>query len=146
MPQKETFSVRLTQDMSDAIERYADENDVSQAEALRRAVRDQYLQPTTDGGEVVDRVNERVDELDAAVDERVDELDATVVERVDQLEQQQARQNWGDTVQNGVNLAGIAFIVAYFTGGVSGSLALLAAVVIIVAEVATLAYNYGVAR
>ncbi len=142
MPEKETFSVRLTQDMSDAIEQYADENDVSQAEALRRAVRDQYLQPSTDGGEVIDRV----DELDAAVDERVDELGGTVVERVDQLEQQQARQNWGDTVQNIVNLAGIAFIVAYFTGGVGGPLALLAAVVIIVAEAATLAYNYGVAR
>lgn len=142
MPEKETFSVRLTQDMSDAIEQYADENDVSQAEALRRAVRDQYLQPSTDGGEVIDRV----DELDAAVDERVDELDATVVERVDRLEQQQARQNWGDTLQNGVNFVGIAFAVAYFTGGVGGPLALLAAVVIIVAEAATLAYNYGVAR
>ncbi len=142
MPEKETFSVRLTQDMSDAIERYADENDVSQAEALRRAVRDQYLQPTTDGGEVT----ERIDELDAAVDERVDELGGTVVERVDKLEQTQTRQNWGDTVQNGVNLAGVAFIVAYFTGGIGGPLALLAAVVIIVAEVAVLAYNYGVAR
>jgi hypothetical protein len=129
VPEKETFSVRLTHDMSDAIEQYADENDVSQAEALRRAVRDQYLQPSTDGGEVIDRV----DELDAAVDERVD-----------RLEQQQARQNWGDTLQNGVNLAGVAFIVAYFTGGVGGPLALLAAVVIILAEAATLAYNYGV--
>lgn len=129
MPEKETFSVRLTQDMSDAIEQYADENGVSQAEALRRAVRDQYLQPSTDGGEVIDRV----DELDAAVDERVDEL-----------EQTQTRQNWGNTLQNGVNLAGIAYIVAYFTGTLTGPIALLPAVVIILAEVGVLAYNYGV--
>lgn len=116
--EKQQFSVRLPPDAAEEVEEYAEKHGISKADALRRAVDDYFVRAAPDGGEVMDRMND--------------------------FEKAQARQNWGDTLQNIVNLAGIAFIVSYFTSGVGGPLGLLAAAVIILAEVGVLAYNYGV--
>lgn len=61
MAKKQQFSVRLPPDTAAAVEAYAEENDLSNADALRRACEDFYL----DEGEAVstDRIAELETEL-----------------------------------------------------------------------------------
>lgn len=57
--EKKQYSVRLPADVSTAVETYADNHDISNADALRRACRqffvEEHVRP--DGGEVIDRLD-----------------------------------------------------------------------------------------
>ena len=56
--------VRLDPDAADAVGAYAEEHDLSEAEAVNHAVDDYLRRPTPDGGDVLDRLDRTADRLD----------------------------------------------------------------------------------